>query len=409
MKKINLLVIGASGGVANAFLHHLSDYRNLFDKLILLDKNNKVLKDKFIDHKILNYKFIHNKIELPKNEKDYLNLLKKEKINIVLDITDMNSIEILEATNKAGVSYINTALNDDKKTVNELLFEVYSKKDKLNKAAHILCTGMNPGAVNMWVRYGIEKFGIPREIIHFEYDTSRIAKGWHRMITWSVHEFLTESVRDPSGIAIGRGKVKQLLPNALERRTNMSPILKPIMKLDKYPFGMNVLHEENLSISYKYDIPSMFLYAINPKTMEELTKIYEKKGNVFRKDLIKCENISKILEGADNIGVVLDYLDKKVYYFNTIPNVAVIGTNATYTQVIIGIFAAIFTLIFDKIKPKTYFVEDLYNTYYKSFLFDNMRVQEFIFKKTGKNLKLINYNPMVKIKRNKHFNHLYII
>src|SRR3989344_2001358 len=100
MKKINLLVIGASGGVANAFLHHLSDYRSLFNKLVLLDKNNKVLKDKFIDHKILNYKFIHKRIELPKKEKEYLNILKKEKINIVLDITDMNSIEILEATNR---------------------------------------------------------------------------------------------------------------------------------------------------------------------------------------------------------------------------------------------------------------------------------------------------------------------
>lgn len=188
----------------------------------------------------------------------------------------------------------------------------------------------------------------------------------------------------------------------------MSPILKPIMKLDTYPFGMNVLHEENLSVSYKYDIPSKFIYAINPKIMEELTKIYEKKGNVLRKDLIRCENVSKILEGADNIGVILDYPDKKVYYFNTIPNVAVIGTNATYTQVVIGIFAAIFTLMFDKLKPETYFVEDLFDTYFKSFLFDNMRVQEFVFKKEHNNLKLTNYNPMIKIKRNKHFDHLYI-
>lgn len=195
MKKINLLVIGASGGVANAFLHHLSDYRSLFNKIILLDKNNKVLKDKFIDHKILNYKFIHKKIQLPKKEKEYLNLLKKENINIVLDITDMNSIEILEATNKAGVSYVNTSMNDDYKTVSELVFEVYPRKEWLNNAPHILCTGMNPGAVNMWVRYGIEKFGVPEEIIHFEYDTSKIAKGWHSMITWCVHEFLVESVR----------------------------------------------------------------------------------------------------------------------------------------------------------------------------------------------------------------------
>jgi len=407
--KKNLLVIGASGGVANAFLHHLSDYRHLFGKLVLLDKNNKVLQDKFIDHKLLNYEFIHKKIELPEKEKEYIDILKKNKAHIVLDITDMDSLPILEATNKAGISYINTSMNDNKKTASDIIFEIYPKKEKINNAPHILCAGMNPGVVNMWVRQGIEKFGIPKEIIHFEYDTSKIAKEWHSMITWSVHEFLVESVRDPSGISIGRAKIKQLLPNALERRTNMNSILKPIMKLDTYPVGMNVLHEENLSISYKYDIPSKFIYAINQKTMHELIKIYEKKKNVLKKDILMCENTSRILEGADNIGVILDYPDKKVYYFNTIPNVAIIGTNATYSQVTIGIFSALFTLIFENISPKTYFVEDLYNTYYKSFLFDNMRVQEFIFKKTNKKLKLAKYNPMIKIKRNKHFDHLYII
>lgn len=409
IKKNNLLILGASGGVANAFLHHLSDYRNLFGKLILLDKNNKVLKDKFIDHKLLNYKFINKKIEVPDKEKEYLNLLKKEKIDIVLDLTNINTIELLEATNKARISYINTAMNNDKKTNADLIFDIYPRKNKINKAPHILCSGMNPGVVNMWVRYGIEKFGVPKEIVHFEYDTSRMIKKWHDMITWSVHEFLVETVRDPSAVVLGRRKIRSLLPNALERRTNMTSILKPIMKLDYYPDGMNVLHEENLTMGYKYDIPSKFIYAVHPKTMEDMKRIYEKKGNVLRKDLLRCENTCQEMEGADNIGVFLDYPDKRIYYFNSIPNVSVIGTNATYTQVVIGAFSALFTLVFDKVKPGTYFVEDLYNTYYKSFLFDNMRVEEYLFKKTERGLKLTKYNPMVKIKRNGHFNHLYII
>ncbi|MBU0536551.1 MAG: saccharopine dehydrogenase NADP-binding domain-containing protein [Nanoarchaeota archaeon] len=407
--KTNLLILGASGGVANAFLHHLSDYRNLFGKLILLDKNDRVLKDQFIDHKILDYRFIHKKIEIPAKEHEYIDILKKNRIDIVLDITDMNSLEIIEATDKAGVSYINTAMNDEHKTVSELVYDVYPRKEKLNNAVHILCAGMNPGAVNMWAETGIKKFGKPREIIHFEYDTSRIIKKWHSMITWCVHEFLVESVRDPSGIALGRKKVKKIFPNALETRVNMRSILSPIMKLDEYPSGMTVLHEENLTLSYKYDIPSKFIYAINPRTMNELIKIYEKKGNVLRSDLLRCENTANILEGADNIGVILDYPDKRVYYFNTIPNVAVIGTNATYTQVVIGIFAAVFTLMFDSIRPGAYFVEDLDHTYYRSFLFDNMRVQEFVFRKKGSKLDLIKYNPMIKIKRNRDFDHLYII
>jgi len=149
LKYPNLLVVGASGGVANAFLHHLSDYRGLFNKLILMDKNRKFLKDTFIDHKLLDYSYIQMNIKLPLMEKEYIKILKDNAIDIVLDITDMNSLEILEATNKAGVSYINTAMNDDDKTVVELINDVYQKKTKMNKMPHILCTGMNPGNVNM--------------------------------------------------------------------------------------------------------------------------------------------------------------------------------------------------------------------------------------------------------------------
>jgi len=115
------------------------------------------------------------------------------------------------------------------------------------------------------------------------------------------------------------------------------------------------------------------------------------------------------LDGADNIGVLLIYSDKKVYYFNSASNMAAIGTNGTYTQVIIGIFSALFTLMFDKLKPATYFVEDLYDTHYKHFMFDNMRVEEFVFKKNKDHLKLLNYNPMIKLKRDKKFKHLYVI
>ncbi len=401
------MVIGASGGVANAFLHHLSNYRSLFRKVILVDKNDKVLKDAYLNHTLLDYIFIQKKIELPNKEQEYLTLLKRYDIDIVLDITDMNSIEILEATNNAGVSYINTAMNDEKKTVKELMYYVISRKDKINKAAHILCTGMNPGVVNMWVRYGIEKFGVPKQVIHFEYDTSKIAKKWHPMVTWSIHEFLVESVKDPSGMALGRHKVRELLPNALENRESMKQILSPIMKLKTYPCGLTVLHEENISISQKYDLPSKFIYAVNPKTMQNLIEIYERKKNVTKNDLELGDNTTEILDGADSIGVILDYEDKLVYYFNTYPNVAVIGTNATYTQVIIGIFSALFTLLIDLLLPGVYFVEDLYHTHFKYFMFDNMRVQEYVFNKKPK--ALVYYNPMIKLRRMDRFEHLYLI
>ena len=121
-------------------------------------------------------------------------------------------------------------------------------------------------------------------------------------------------------------------------------------------------------------------------------------------------NTSEILDGADNIGVFLEYPDKRVYYFNTIPSVAIIGTNATFTQVVVGVFSALNVLIADELKPGAYFPEDLFDTCYRHFMFDNMRVQEFVFKR-GENghLKLTSFNPMLKSRRTDHYRHLYII
>lgn len=408
-KKRNLMLIGASGGVANAVLHYMRNYRGLFGKLVLVDKNRKVLKDKYLDHRHLDYTFIHENIKLPSEEKTYLDLLKKHAIDIVLDLTDMASIEILQATDKAGVSYVNTAMNDEKKTVKELVYDVVPRKRFFSGAPHILCTGMNPGNVNMWVRHGIATYGRPKQVVHFEYDTSTPAKGWESMMTWSIHEFLVESVRDPSGIALGRGKIKPLYPNALENQVPLKPVLGPIMPVEKHASGFTVLHEENLSISYKYDIPSKFIYAVNQHTMKHLVRLYEKNRNVYRKQLEMGDNTHEFLQGADNIGVFLDYPDKRVYFFNSVPNMGVIGTNATYTQVAVGVFAALYVLLFDKLEPGAYFVEDLYDTHYKYFMFDNLRVQEFVFKKGKNGLRLTHYLPAVVMRRQDRFDHFYLL
>ena len=145
--------------------------------------------------------------------------------------------------------------------------------------------------------------------------------------------------------------------------------------------------------------------------MDNLIKLYESKKKIRLDDLIQSDNRSEVLEGSDSVGVYLEYPTKRIYYFNTIPNISLIGTNATYTQVTIGIFAAIFTILFDKVKGGIYFVEDLSNTHYKYYLFDNMRVQEFVFKKKGirsKQLVLEKYTPEIKIKRKHHLDHMFV-
>ncbi|MDP3640746.1 MAG: hypothetical protein Q8R53_06140, partial [Nanoarchaeota archaeon] len=84
-----------------------------------------------------------------------------------------------------------------------------------------------------------------------------------------------------------------------------------------------------------------------------------------------------------------------------------IGSNATYTQVAIGVCAALFTLVFDRPKNGVYFVEDLYNTQFKDYMFDNMRVQHFVFKKQKSRFVLEKYVPEMKVQREKQVLHIF--
>lgn len=396
MKKPNLLLLGASGTVANAFLHYLVRNRGILGRLVLLDCSRGLLSNRYLNHEVLDYTFVHDMVSIPARKKEYLALLKKHHIDIVIDLTDADSLPILYATDKAGVSYVNTALNDDERTVAELVFEIYPKKGRINHAAHILCTGMNPGVVNSWVKYGIAKHGKPESVTHFEYDTSMTYRKWEPLITWSVHEFLTETLKNPTGRMLGKDRLKAVRPNAIENMVPMESILAPILDLDAYPKGFLVLHEENLTIAQKYDVPSRFVYAIHMKTTDYLHRTYRRKKGVALKDLTLANNIDKPLQGSDTIGVLLDYKEKQVYFMNSAVNKTVIGTNATCQQVVTGIFAALFLLIMKSPPKGVHFTEDLDEAYLQ-YVFDNMRVEESIFKDG----RLISHEPHIRVGKGK--------
>ncbi|HTK59986.1 MAG TPA: saccharopine dehydrogenase NADP-binding domain-containing protein [Candidatus Baltobacteraceae bacterium] len=408
-KKPNLMILGAGGGVAATVLHHLPDYRNLFGKLLLVDPHAKVKRNAFIEHKILDYRMIPLRVDAAGRRGEYVRLLKRHRADIVLDLTDGDTIPLLEATDEAGASFITTGLNAEGRSIPETVDEVWRRRREMKRAPHIICAGMNPGCVNVWARYGIERHGKPNGITHFEYDTSQMTRRWRPMVTWSIKQFLEEAVRDQGGIVLGRYKTRPLLPNALVQRVGMRSILSPIMPLKTYPEGFRMFHEECSSLSNMYDVPSQFVYAIHPKTMRRMIELYGKKGRIDDRDLLIGDNVENVLEGSDTIGVRLEYPRTTVYYLNAFPNTNVIGTNATYTQVAVGVYAALFTFLEGGLKNGAYFPEELYGTYFTDFVLDNMRVQEFVFRKDGRRMKLKSYDPRVTLRRRSHLNHRYII
>lgn len=372
----NLLVLGASGNVARAFLCRLVGHRVHFGELVLLDKNRSVLASRYLDHQRLRYRFVKRHLELPADRDWFARLLKRHRIDLVLDVSTHDTLPVLEAVDAAGASYVNTSLNDGRRTVTELVALLLPDRDRPRRAPHILCAGMNPGVVNLWVRHGVERFGRPRQIVHFEYDTSMIRDGWRPLVTWSRREFLTEAAWNPAGEHAGNG-VRLLPTNALESPVSLRPWLAPLQLGDHCPSGMLVLHEENCTLGETLGVPSRFIYALHPRTMRYLRARLRRDKKLDLSVLELGDNLRQRLTGVDMVGVCLEYPRRRIYYLNRLPNDGLVGSNATCTQVAVGVYAALFTLIYDRLAPRLYFTEDLYHTLYRRLVFTNLQVELF--------------------------------
>ena len=207
---------------------------------------------------------------------------------------------------------------------------------------------MNPGVVNIWVWHGVRRYGKPRAIVHFEYDTSMAADGWRPVITWSRKEFLSEVAWDPTGMVV-EGKPVMLRTPALQHREDIAT-LKPVLPLPSYPHGFLVLHEENLTFGRVFGASSKFVYAVHPKTMAYLTRRWRRRGHLPISDLDRRQHPDPV-DGDYTVGVCLGYPRRPVYYLHSIANSGVVGTSATCTQVAVCVFAALFTLLHDPSRP----------------------------------------------------------
>jgi hypothetical protein len=365
--------------VAQAFLRRLGGRRAQFGRLVLLDRSAHVLKDRFLEHGRLRYEFVRHRLRWP-DDGTYRELLRRHAVDVVLDLTDMDTLPVLTATDAAGVSYVNTALNDANCRVPEMVAAVHPTREEPRQAPHILSSGMNPGAVNVWVSHGVRRHGVPRGIVHFEYDTSMAVDGWRPLITWSRREFLTETVWEPTGLVVD-GKLKMFRTNALAHREDLRPVMEPVVPLPSYPRGFLVLHEENVKLGQTLGVSSKYLYAIHPRTMAYMVRRWRERGRLRISDLHVGDNTTIPLEGSDTIGVCLEYPDQRVYYLHSLANRAVVGTNATCTQVAVGVYAALITLLHERLPPRIYFATDLYDTVYPHVLFSNLRVEHFVFER----------------------------
>jgi hypothetical protein len=382
--KRNVLVIGACGGVGRAFLRTLLGERGRLGKIVLVDKQEPWDGGRSVSFRELNGEFIQASIDADKGREEYLRLMETRAIDIVVDLSVNETRAMLAASDRAGVSYINTGVaNRPGENFSEVVLDLVRRRADSWSAPHILCSGMNPGVVNMWVGRAIAASGVPKNIVHFEYDTGEPADGGAPIIAWSRETFLDEIVNDPAGHVVGRNKIEFALPNPLKNRVPMEDVLRPIMNLRVYPRGFLLLHEENITLGHQYDVPSRFLFSLRTETMDYLEELYDKKKTVPLDALALGDNRRIPLKGEATVGVCLEYENTREYFFNTTPQGEVPGVSGSCRQVAAGLHAALRTVLDDPLEKRVHFVEDLLGTACERLIMANLPMQHIVIHHRG--------------------------
>ncbi|MCS6847529.1 MAG: saccharopine dehydrogenase NADP-binding domain-containing protein [Anaerolineae bacterium] len=377
-----LLILGASGGVAHALLQLLPAYRHEFGELVLMDGRRRATDSPFLDHRALRYTFIEHHLDIRRADAELAPVFAHHAIEIVLDLTDARSLPILRAAHRAGASYINTMLNDERFTVPEQHAQILSCKAEFESRPHLLCTGMNPGIVNHWVSQAIMRHGRPHEIAFFEFDSSAPADipphACAPFITWSRKEFLHEIAEEPGGRLGYDGEIEWLQPNALSHPVDMRSHLEPIVARPTYPRGMMLLHEEVVTLGRRFNLPASFTYGIHPASLAALRSSWLNNEPLSVASLLLADNVTIPLTGSDLVGAWLKYDDRDVRIFNIMHNRGLRGTNATYRQVAIGVLAGLRALAHGQVPRGVHFVEDLDSPVFTETVRAHMIVQEHI-------------------------------
>lgn len=384
IKKPGILILGASGGVAQSVLQILSKYRELFSSLVLIDRDNRVIRSRYIDHKKLRYTFIQVNFTEDTIKNIIKDVVDKYGVSIVLDLTDQNTLPILSASDSLGLSYLNCSLNSEENSMNHFVESMKSFPNHFTNGVHVLSMGMNPGIANHLIIKGVKEYGVPLEFVEIEYDSGmpRIDHG-KPFITWSKKQFLNEAVEAGAGYCGPGGIYVELEGKAVDTLVDTKEFLEPIKKLSVYPMGMPVSHDEVIAMSRILEIPGRFIYAIHPLSLDRIKKILKEGKPVSEAEMVFEENTLVPLDGSDCIGIWLKYPDKEVCYYIDIKHSEIKGTSATLFMVAVGVVAGLLDMLENPLLENgVYSVLDLNNDNFLTITSQHIKIKKVLLKET---------------------------
>ena len=385
---------------------------NLINDIIIMDSQNLIVIDKnnsmFEKIKNINARKITEYILPSTVNKIFIDLLNLTINDIIIDSSfEIDTLEMYKFCHKHGISYINSAVEDWPDGVSRLqeydtyadriaMIEKHNKSIEIKNTNFIIGLGCNPGNVNLWVLYALQKINdkyykikedrpnflaqrMGLNTIHISEKDSQITtkpkKVNEYLNTWASNKnsWYDEAF---SYVEVSWGTHEKKYPINMLKKTKNNQIIinnngccyfaRTFVPSTPRMMGMMIRHEEcytianYLSIKYNSNIgenisyqPSCY-YIYNPNDSSKAS-IYE----VLERDYKYQDNqrlmSNDISEGSDEVGATLFFEDGNVFWVGSILSIKESRElfdnnldsfiNATLLQVVAGYLGGLIYII----------------------------------------------------------------
>jgi saccharopine dehydrogenase (NAD+, L-lysine-forming) len=322
----NAMIIGM-GGVGSVIGQKLHNY-SCFDRIILADVDT-TFADK-LHQQTKNSRFHVSQVNAMETAK-LIQLMKEHNISVTLNACPCQAnYSILEACCQSGSHYLDMAadiysppgVKRPGKNSFEAEIETYNEKFLEKNIAAILCMGMDPGAVNVFARWAVDRLDTASSIRVLDADNAEV-KGYRFASLFSPETLFEELNATP--YFVQDGKIRGGKP--LETEVDWVRFPDPIGLVKTYA----VAHEEGVSLGtyppfvakgVKY---SVFKYALTDTAVNLARSI----------DLLQLDTWKKIkVDGVEvaPIRVATAHLPKPAQLGATVDGYSCVGTEVRGTK-----------------------------------------------------------------------------
>jgi hypothetical protein len=314
---------------------------------------------------------------------DFQHRVTAEKFDAVIDLTPtLDKRATIAYCDSLGIPLINSTMVDYKDDIHIAAFNFICERPYVSKRAHIVASGMNPGAVNAMAEEVIQREldgEAPDEIVYWEHDDTIPDSGKFEApsTTWCPGESGAEIAEDWNFEVLEEGTV--LLHEDALSWTPQSyrgigvPFSQVAIPHDGDAFLVG--HEECLYMGWRHDTAVKFIYGFHPENM----KLIRAAGYDETPELL-VRDAEVELKGQDIVGV--SCRDGDTWYgrycqMANSPDLPM-DTNATCWLVAAGMAASVLALDLHEAKPGIYLTHE-YPGWMNAFR-SLVKVNEFVVK-----------------------------